>query len=1122
MSIKEIPSLEIEDEEKEINTKEKINNDIPQLINSEYNEDAFVQSNIYDIFLNENGSPLRINKGEIFCVDNETEINIKVNNNSKISNEINLISNCFNEFPNVFFIDELDSFIIKNTSYVNLSEVKEVPLEKIEQYKILPNTKMNVVNFKINFKKPGIFTFLILYKSKETNKFQLTEPFFILVNPIIDLGKDDNGDLNKITLSKIQLQSVLSKNLGKLSNFENYYKEVSLLKYNFIHFTSIQSLSSSDNLFSLKNQNEISDSFFEEKLSNEEKLNKFKENINLLREKYHIGSLINIILNQTSIESNWLYENPECGYTLENCPWLTVSYELDKLLVNYSNLFLNGKVSCESAPYINNENDLNLVIDDIKKTILRENFEEFFLIPIEDYISKFMDFYKKLEKEQSYSIKRTHLFNELEKKYNITTNEQGKLILNDATLYDLISLKCYNYGESRFGIKINIEFVSMLLLENFRDKKSNTYQNEFHFIQIVKRFINKINEDWIIKVNEMIKYALLNIKEFIRYEFIELKRTGLRRKLIDNYFHVIDPNDKKKIFLCNGFIMQSEDLNNPFPDFSEEGTWYLFKRKVIINNDTLKINYGKNFESCPKFLIEHMSKYLNDMSEIFNGLFIDNIISIPKFIIKYLINEARKKNENLIIMTQLPEMNSEIEANFTIECGINLFSKEMIWCTNTNEILLNISTFGKKNIEKYKSDINPNKNNSKTLISEKPLTLLFDLSIDNMSYYHHYNNLSLNLSMMACISLLDCAIGSSRGFDQLFPFQPSSIKENRNYIYDNNFEKLLENIKKRKFNEKEIKEIFFEFHPKNLNYENIKKVKLALSSHGWKPDIPLKKINNNLFTVRIKLPSGKYHYRYLLDDKIWTHDTSQPMEYDSNKKILNVLDLCPDMKILSNDLKLLRRDINSIRNYLKNMKTQVFIRSDKDIICIIRMIMDGKKIKKSIDSTSSLLSYDMGEKDYNRNFDIFYSMGQLSLNDNNNNIPKSIKPNIYFNNNNNNLNIFDNKIYEGYAVICRPGYEKNDESSINSKIILPGEISEFVCGCYMNVEDFEINNFLNEKFLNGVQGDVYYSKDSKFLSSISNVSLQNGNTVIDFHSILPNTVILLKLVTGKSNLNSFY
>ena len=1112
--LKEIPSLEIEEEEKKENKLEEKINIIPE----EFNEEAFVQSNIYDIFLEDNGLP-KLKKGEIFIIDNETEVNIKLNNNSKISNEVNLISNYLNEFPNVFFLEELKPYIKNNSSF---NEITEVPLEEIEKYKISPSKKSNIINFKVNFNKPGIFSFLLLYRNKENRKYYLTEPFFILVNPIINLGKDENGNLNNITLSKIQLQSVLSKNLGKLNNFEDYYKEVSLLKYNFIHFTSIQSLSNSDNLFCLKDQNEISDLYFEEKLSNEEKKNKFKENMNLLREKYKIGSIINIILNQTSIESNWIYDNPECGYTLDNCPWLNVSYELDKLLVNYSNLFFEGKVSCENAPYINNENDLNNVIEDIKKRILRENFEEFFLIPIEDYISEFMDFYKKLEKEQSYSIQRTNLFNELEKEYNIFTNEQGKLILNDATLYDLIALKCYNYGESRFGVKINIEFVSMLLLENFRDKKTNTYQNQFYFIKLVKKFFNKINEDWVIKVKEMIKYALLNIKEFIRYEFIELKRTGLRRKLIDNYFHVIDPNDKKKIFLCNGFIMQSENINNPFPDFSDEGTWYLFKRKVIINNDSLKINYGKNFNSCSKFLLEHMSKYLNEMSEIFNGLFIDNIISIPEFILKYLINEARKKNENLFIMTQLPDNNSEIEVNYVKECGINLFCKEMIWCTNPKEILSNITIFGKKNREKYESDLNPNKNNLKNLIPERPLTLLFDLSIDNMSYYHYYNNLCLNASMMASISFLDCAIGSSRGFDQLFPFQPSSIKENRKYLYDNSFEKLIEEIKIKKLKDKEIKEVFFEFHPKNLNFPETKNVKLALSSHGWKPDILLKKINDNLFTVKLKLPCGRYHYRYLINDKIYTYDSSQPFEYDLNKKIMNVLDLCSDNKIFTHDLKLLRRDINSIRNYLKNMKTQVFIRSDQDIICIIKMIIDGKKIKKSIDSTSSLLSYDMGEKDYNRNFDIFYSMGQLNLNDNNlfnQEIPKSIKPNIYYNTNN--LNVFDNTFYEGYAIIFRPGYEK-EEKSINSKIILPGEISEFVCGCYMNVENFEINNFLNENSLNGVQGDVYYSKDPKFLSSISNVTLSEGNTIIHFHSILTNTVIILKLVCGKNCLKSFY
>ena len=46
----------------------------------------------------------------------------------------------------------------------------------------------------------------------------------------------------------------------------------------------------------------------------------------------------------------------------------------------------------------------------------------------------------------------------------------------------------------------------------------------------------------------MLQIAILNEKEFIRYKFIQLRRIGVRRKLIDNYFHVAGPNDKKKYF----------------------------------------------------------------------------------------------------------------------------------------------------------------------------------------------------------------------------------------------------------------------------------------------------------------------------------------------------------------------------------------------------------------------------------------------------------------------------------------------------------------------------------------------------------------------------------------------
>ena len=233
------------------------------------------------------------------------------------------------------------------------------------------------------------------------------------------------------------------------------------------------------------------------------------------------------------------------------------------------------------------------------------------------------------------------------------------------------------------------------------------------------------------------------------------------------------------------------------------------------------------------------------------------------------------------------------------------------------------------------------------------------------------------------------------------------------------------------------------------------------------------------------------------------------MEFDVNKRIINVLDLTTDTKILSSDIKLLRRDINMIRDSLTNSKTEVYVQNDKDLICVIRMIIDGKKIKLSIDSSSSKSSYDIGDRDYNRNIDNFYSMDQLSL-------AESYKKNLQ-------NEIYDeNIIYEGYAIICRPGYDKNDGNSINAKIIIPGEISDFICGCYMNVDDFEINDFLGDDILKGVKGNVYYSKDAKFLSSISNVIFQGGNTLIDFHSILPNTVIILKVSCGKNNLNSYY
>ena len=1330
--IKKDNKKEIEIEKEEISTSKKPEKNSSQLINeippsnsnNLYLNNDFIPEQEYDILLDDNGNP-NLNENSIFVIDNNSELNIKIMNNIKISNELNLVSNCYKEFPSLNFEEELKPFIKvekKNIDITNsIDDEIELPLKKINDYRIEPEKVNIMIYFRIQFLKSGIYTFYLLYREKDTRKLKLTNPFKILVNPVINLGiNEKTNEQIKISTNKIQLQSVLTKNLGKLNNFENYFHEANLLKYNFIHFTSIQELSSSDNLFSLKNHNEISNSYFDKKnLTQIQKVNLFKEQMENLRKKYHIGSCIDIILNQTSIESTFIYEHPECGVTLDNYPWLTAAYELDKLLVNYSNLFYEKKVGCQCAPYINNENDLDDAIEEIKKKIWRENLEEYFLIEIEDCITKFQEFYQNLDKDQAYAMKRSYLFNELENNFGIRVNSKGRLILNEDNLYDLISHSCNNFGEKKFGVKIETEFVAMLILETTRDKKTNTYINEFNFLKEVKKYINKINEEWTLRTKEMLQIAILNVKEFIRYEFIQLRRTGVRRKLIDNYFHVIDPNDKKKIFLCNGFIMQSEDEKNPFPDITKYGTYYLFKRKVVVWNDSLKLNYGYSIEKSPKFLLDYMTNYLTDMAKIFDGFYIDNIISIPNHALKYLLNIAREINPNLVLITELPENNLEKEVSYVNNLGINLFAKEMIWCTTPKEISNNISEYGhgrekiktKFNKEKFRNKNNENNSKFRDLKCQKPNSILFDLSLDNQSYFEQYNNLSMNLSMMACIGLLDCAVGSTRGYDQLFPFQPSVVKENRNYIYDNHFEDLINEIKKNMQSKEQTKEIFFEFHPRNSENPNTKHVKLALSSHNWRPDINLTRINDNLFTVRLKLPKGKYHYKYVLDGNIWTYDASQPMEFDIKKQINNVLDLCDDTKLIVNDIKLLRRDINTIREKLKDVKSEVYVHTDQDLISIIRMVCDGKKVRMSLEESGAVGIYDTGEKNYgednnseisssirengsrknnnltnnfgsnnnlninqqfggfnfgNNNFNRFITSPQSNqfnqqmnnnqfnqqmnnqfnqqmnnnqfnqpMNNNQFNLPmnnnqfnqqmnnqfnqpmnnnqfnqpmnnnqfnqqmnnnqfnqqmnnnqfnqpmnnnqfnqqmnnnqnlnnpymnnynqmnpslnsrtsssKNVSqsnnphnpinllsnfqnqvPNPYIKNQNKNKKNYYNEyveqiIYEGYAVICRPGYDKDHGESINSRIVLPGEISDFICGCYMNVEDFELNNFLSDSVLTGARGNVYYSKDSNFLSSISSVSFENGNTIIDFHSILPNTVILLKL-SSRTEIDNF-
>ena len=154
--------------------------------------------------------------------------------------------------------------------------------------------------------------------------------------------------------------------------------------------------------------------------------------------------MTDIILTQASTESEWILNNTDCAYNLENTPWLNAAYKLDEILVNYSNMFYDKKVGSSCAPFINNIKDLEEVMQEIQNEVYKNNLEEYFLIPIQEYLDKFNDYFKNFyiinKDNKDLIIKQKLIINEIKKEYSNKNKDKDidDIIIKESIVYDII------------------------------------------------------------------------------------------------------------------------------------------------------------------------------------------------------------------------------------------------------------------------------------------------------------------------------------------------------------------------------------------------------------------------------------------------------------------------------------------------------------------------------------------------------------------------------------------------------------------------------------------------------------------------------------------------------------
>ncbi|CAG9321923.1 unnamed protein product [Blepharisma stoltei] len=688
----------------------------------------------------------------------------------------------------------------------------------------------------VNFDIPGNYNFWVENLNKKDDILKGIKNW-IVVDPDIKIGG------RSLPINGICMQSVLPRCCGV---FERWYEVLTHQKelgYNMFHFAPMQEFGSSGSHYSLNDPNKLNSDIFKA-YDNEEKKLKALENLLNRLDREGVGSIIDIVLNHLSPGAPFLESCPNATWNLTTAPHLKSAFELDTALQNFSKALSKCQIwKFYSKNRIDSQSDVNVLLGILRSEVVNPfKIHEFFMINLDKAKKEFLTCQnnEKINDEKMAKSLSERGIEWFIKKCCLKHQGEGRFLTE--VIPEMIWRACntlgWNHEESLQKGQKGIEMANLFLMKRC----------DRHIDDIMRNLDYEIRP----KIGQTITWD----NPLTKPNFSQL------------------PNGDFCVF--NGYINAYKKVHK---DFADRSGWHFLRRDVIVWNDCIKLRYGYKREDCPE-VWDFMEKYVTTMARLFKGFRLDNAHSTPIHVSEYLLAKAREVNPNLLVTAELFTEDINTDAKYVKKLGLNLLIREAIQCPDPAAMGKSIYQYGNGEISSYgcleKSDLY---NESVLGINQEPGSLRWESTPIPALFYDctHDNDPPAkkrtpqdSLPHAFLTGFTNCAVSSTRGYDEFIPRNLSVVSEKRIYSAPVHGAQSISEVSLFDDIENPIK-VYVEYAAEN----NFKEVAIKGEWDNWNKKINLNHIGDNKWAVKLLFPKSydrkEMAYKYIIDGR-WLAD----------------------------------------------------------------------------------------------------------------------------------------------------------------------------------------------------------------------------------------------------------